>query len=323
MGKSNVYMKRWLSEKTRFTNLVNGALFQGKQVFSADNIRTEDTNQGIVIRKPDGEEIIVNRYRDITMVSEDGTRIVILACEHQDEIHYAMPVRSMLYDALSYTEQIHQIKNIRKENKELKSSAEFLSGLKKSDLLSPVVTVIFYYGEEEWDGNQELHGLLGINREEYRLLKQYVPNYKINLIDPRRLDSLECFQTDLQMIFGMLKYRGNKEAFENYILTNKDYFSNIDEDSYNAARMLLKSENKLKEIKPGSGGINMCKALDDLYQDGVNEGRKQGIEQGIEQGIKALIQDYLEEGYSKEKIIEKLCKRFSLSPEAANMYFNR
>ena len=61
----------------------------------------------------------------------------------------------------------------------------FLSGLKKTDLLYPVITVIFYYGEDEWDGQKDLHGLLGIDREEYKLLKRYVPNYRINLIDPR------------------------------------------------------------------------------------------------------------------------------------------
>ena len=78
------------------------------------------------------------------MMAEDGTRIVVLACENQDEIHYAMPVRGMLYDALNYTEQIRQIRKIRKENKELENSSEFLSGLKRSDRLTPVITVVFY-----------------------------------------------------------------------------------------------------------------------------------------------------------------------------------
>lgn len=67
-------------------------------------------------------------------------------------IHYAMPVRGMLYDALSYVDQVSQIKKLRRENKELEGSAEFLSGLKKTDHLYPVITIIFYYGEEKWDG---------------------------------------------------------------------------------------------------------------------------------------------------------------------------
>ena len=40
------------------------------------------------------------------MKSTLGTKLVLLTCENQDAIHYAMPVRSMLYDALDYTDQI-------------------------------------------------------------------------------------------------------------------------------------------------------------------------------------------------------------------------
>ena len=117
--------------------------------------------------------------------------------------------------------------------------------------------------------------------------------------------------------------------------TNKKYFGSIDEDSYNAIRVLLGSGQQLPEAKQKSGGIDMCKALDDLYQDGINEGIKtgikkgieqgieQGVEQGIEQGIKAFILDYREEGYDKEKILMKLQNRFSLTREKAEEYFSR
>lgn len=57
----------------------------------------------------------------------------------------------------------------------------------------------------------------------------------------------------------------------------------------------------------------MCQALEDLYQEGV--------EKGIEQGIRAFILDYIEEGYAREKILEKLQKRFSLSGEKAEAYY--
>ena len=316
MGKNDIYMKRWLSDKKRFADLMNGFLFGGKQVFSPQSLRFENKEQEIVLREPDGTEVAIHRYRDITMVSDDGTRIVVLACENQEEIHYAMPVRGMLYDALSYAEQVRQIKKGRKEKKKLKGNAEFLSGLMKEDRLFPVVTVVFYYGgESEWDGQTELHGLLGIDRKEYKLLKKYVPNYKINLIDLKKLSDISCFQTDLQIILGMLKYRKNKTDLQNYIYSNKDYFSNIDEDSYNAARVLLGSENVLKGEKQDSGGIDMCKALDDWYQDGVNEGR--------EQGIRALMQVLQKEGFDRAKILNELQEGFSLNYEEAEAYFNK
>lgn len=313
MGKNDIYMKRWLSDKERFTDLINGSMFQGRKVFSPETLRVENTDQGMVLKNSDGRRITIQRYRDIAMSAEDGTRIVILACENQEEVHYAMPVRGMLYDALTYAEQVLNIRQERREKKDLKGNAEFLSGLKRSDLLHPVITVVLYYGEEEWDGKKELHGLLGMDREEYKLLKKYVPNYRINLIDPRQLENLDCFQTDLQIVFGMLKYRKSKSGLKKYVNSNREYFSNIDTDSYNAVRAILGSERGLKEIKQKSGGIDMCQALEDLYQE--------GIEQGIEQGIRAFILDYIEEGYNREKILEKLQKRFSLSGEKAEAYF--
>ena len=67
----------------------------------------------------------------------------------------------------------------------------------------------------------------------------------------------------------------------------------------------------------------MCKALEDLYQDGVEEGIEKGLEEGLEKGIKVLVQDYIEEGYSKEIILDKLIRRFSLNRKESSRYYER
>lgn len=48
-----------------------------------------------------------------------------------------------------------------------------------------------------------------------------------------------------------------------------------------------------------------------------------GIEQGIERGIREMILDNLEEGIPSERICEKLCRRFELSTEKAQEYFEK
>ena len=53
---------------------------------------------------------------------------------------------------------------------------------------------------------------------------------------------------------------------------------------------------------------------------GREEGLREGIEKGVREGINALILDNLEESVSKERIIEKLMKRFDLEQEAAEEY---
>ena len=73
----------------------------------------------------------------------------------------------------------------------------------------------------------------------------------------------------------------------------------------------------------------MCKALEDLYQDGVNEGMEkgiekgleQGMEKGLEQGLKALISFMQESGCDKSQILKKLKEDFSLDDKRADDYF--
>ena len=67
----------------------------------------------------------------------------------------------------------------------------------------------------------------------------------------------------------------------------------------------------------------MCKALEDIRLEGIEIGHDQGLNEGIQQGIQALILDYQEEGFSNDKILAKLQKRFSLSQSQAEEYLKR
>jgi len=58
-------------------------------------------------------------------------------------------------------------------------------------------------------------------------------------------------------------------------------------------------------------------------QQGIQQGVQQGLQQGIQQGIQVLILDNLENGSSKEIILQKLQKRFDLTQEQAEMYFQK
>ena len=59
----------------------------------------------------------------------------------------------------------------------------------------------------------------------------------------------------------------------------------------------------------------MCQALEDWKAEILTE--------GVEQGIKALVLDNLEEGKSREQIILKLKRRFSLDEQQASQYYER
>lgn len=315
MGKNNTIIKQWLSDEGRMASLMNGCLFSGKQIFKKEHLKREDGVQGVILQTGDGKETAIERYRDLVMTADDGTRIVILACENQDEIHYGMPVRGMLYDAISYAEQLRQLQKIHREKKDLRGSAEFLSGMKKDELLCPVISVVFYYGEEAWNGKTDLHGLLGLGRGEYQFLKDYVPNYRLNIINPAEIEDLSGLEESLQMVFGMLKYRKDLKGLKTYVEKNRAYFSDIDEESYRAAKMMLGAEPYWKDIKSEkeNGGMDMCKALEDLRQEGIDI----GVEQGVEIGVTHFIEAFQEMGMSYEDTAKKLQEKFNLTEEDA------
>ena len=69
----------------------------------------------------------------------------------------------------------------------------------------------------------------------------------------------------------MLKYRYDKEGLHKFIDNNQAYFSSVDYDTYNVITTLLNTEKIFQydtEIK--KEGNDMCKALDDLYNDGID-----------------------------------------------------
>lgn len=85
---------------------------------------------------------------------------LILGVENQTEIHYAMPVRGMIYDGINYGSQVNEISRRHRTDHDLNSPAEFLSGFTAEDHLTPVVTITVYWGSQPWDGPRSLHEMM-------------------------------------------------------------------------------------------------------------------------------------------------------------------
>ena len=91
-----------LQEPEIFADLFNGSLFAG----------LEEENEKELIKAQDsqGNPTIIYRVRDNSKkgyFSEKRLK-VILAVENQRDVHYGMPVRNMMYDAISYTKEANR-----------------------------------------------------------------------------------------------------------------------------------------------------------------------------------------------------------------------
>lgn len=244
MGKNNTIVKRWLSDKKRSADLFNAEVFSGKQIVQPEDLEMIPGESNIIIKDKNGKEKLVTRYRDIMMRWKYGVDFLILAIENQDKIHYAMPVRNMVYDGLAYTEQIEQLWKQHVDNDDEVTDAEYLSKFKKEDKLNPVITLVFYYGDEPWDGETDIYGMLGFDEKFIGIseMKKFIPNYHINLVDISKVSNISNYISDLRYVLSMIQYKKDKEGLSRYVNEHKTYFEKIDEDSYQMINILLKSK---------------------------------------------------------------------------------
>lgn len=296
MGKKDISVKLWLKDNRRFADLFNGVCFDGKQVIKPEELEDLDGESCFIFQDKVGNGKYIQRYRDIVKGWKGFVLRGVLAVELQDKVHYAMPVKSMIMDALTYTDQMRDIWESvsREEKQKLIGSSEFFSRFRKNDKLCPVINLVFYCGSN-WDGNTDLYSMFDLEELETHgdvmsIFEKYVPNYHINLFNPIEENELSKFITDLQIVFDMLKYKDDKKKLKQYVNENRQYFSSLDYESCNAVTALLDTDKLfLDSTKIQKEGNDMCKAIDDIYNDGVEFGMEKGMEKGNLQTIINLI----------------------------------
>ncbi|MCR4936722.1 MAG: Rpn family recombination-promoting nuclease/putative transposase [Lachnospiraceae bacterium] len=187
MGKKDAAVKNFLEDNRIFADLFNGAVFEGRQVVKARTLTKEDPAHKTLIslRRTVGKE------RDLLRRASLGARYMVLGVEDQSKVHYGMTVRTMLYDALDYEAQCRAKALL--DGKQGLTAEEILSGIAKGTKLMPVYTVVFYTGEDPWDGPKCLHDMLNMPAE----MKNIVPDYPLKIVSVRDWDKPELFKTEL------------------------------------------------------------------------------------------------------------------------------
>ena len=144
------------------------------------------------------------------------------------------------------------------------------------------------------------------NVEEKSEIQNMFFNYSFHLLDVRRFSHIEYFRTDLQWVFGFLQNSEDPKKLSAYVNAQSHEFETLAEDAYDLicelsdARILKKLKNKHEKHE---GGVNMCKGLQGIY----DEGQKQGIELGIELAQKVF------NLYQKRCSYEYIAKKCNIS----------
>ena len=199
---------------------------------------------------------------------------LLLGIESQDDVHYAAPVRNLLYDALQYARQVDETARIHRKNKDHKghSRGEFLSGFYREDKLLPVITLVVFFSPKDWDGPRSLREMMAT---EDAMIRSMLPEYRVHLVSPAELSKadFEKFHTSLGDVLGFIKYSTDKEKL-------MEWFQGERQDvilGRNEVDVLNTCINANLKIQPNEEGVTMCQAIlewkADLREEVKNEVR--------------------------------------------------
>ncbi len=301
MADKDALTKDYMQDPERFADAFNYLLYDGKQVIKPENLKPQDSASLAVLYGEDGKVVPIQKFRDVlklASIMEDSDAVYLfLGIENQSEIHYAMPVRNMVYDSMAYNKQVDEkAKKNRDAGKASKSGGEFLSGFLKTDKLLPVITLVVYFGADEWIGPRDLHSMLDANEH----ILRFVPNYPIHLITPADFqdENFPKLVSELRLVLEYLKY--SKDENKLHKLVNEDAaFKSVSKKTVDVVNVLTNSSIVYNK---GEERVNMCEAIEKLISKGEARGREEGRVEGRLETLKENAANMRAEGLDDEMI---------------------
>ncbi|MCR4566922.1 MAG: Rpn family recombination-promoting nuclease/putative transposase [Pseudobutyrivibrio sp.] len=284
MGRKDVQTKKYMRNPQIFADFFNGYLYEGKEVINWENLEDVDSAGLAMVPTKNGKKRNIQKFRDIlkrSVIKKDNeVYYVILGIENQSDIHYAMPVRTMLYNAITYFDQVEAISNSNRANG-LCDSEEYLSGFRKCDTIKPVITATIYWGTKTWDGPTSLRQMF---TKVDPKLESVVDDCNINLFSIIDMREFPEYRTELSELFNLLSTRNDGDAMAELVSKN-DKFKSISRDT---AEMMRDFANVRLPNKDKEGNYNMCKAVIDL----TNKGRAEGQTEALLFSIKSIMDSF-------------------------------
>ena len=214
-----------------FADICNYAFFQGKQIIKPEELVSRENDVSTLIGK-EALPMETKRYRDIVRKASINGEYMIIGVEHQSTLDKNMIIRILNYDAQLYINQVESGKEVR-----------------------PVGSFVFYTGDKEWTYPKSLKESLKIPPE----MKDYINDWKLPVLELQKIDS------------GMLKNQRLKEVVEiSQSMFKGDYEKlrtnrMISVESFKMAAIFTHTDIKEEDLPEGDE-INMCKAMDQLFQ---------------------------------------------------------
>ena len=260
-----------------FAEVFNKIVFQENPINPSD-LEPYDSVEDALLRMMDGAHITLKQTRDVVKaLKNDEATLVILGAENMMWIDYTMPFRVMALDFINMARQVSEIQNKNKENWKHctrdYTKDEYLSRFYKKDKIKPVITLVIYYGQEQWDAGRRITDML-----EESPYKKYAAEYPMHLFDVRHMtkEQLEEFSPILKGFLGYLMYE-NTEYLTEFVKENRDVFDDFPELAIDALIEITHSESLAKykkDNRTAGGGINVMDGFQIYAEQYANQREK-------------------------------------------------
>ena len=266
---SDTTCKRLLRDGECFADLCNALYFHGRQVIKPEDLISQENDVSTLIGK-EPLPMETKRYRDIVRKASINGDYMIIGVEHQSSLDKNMIIRILNYDAQLYINQVESGKEVR-----------------------PVGSFVFYTGDKEWTYPKSLKESLKIPPE----MEKYINDWKLPVLELKKMDP------------QILKSKRLKEVVEiSQSMLEGDYEKlrtnrMISVENYKIAAILTHTDIKEEDLPEGDE-INMCKAMDQLFQRFENQGIEKGEAIGIEKTLKEQLK--VKRGTISNPLEEKL-----------------
>jgi len=245
------------------------SLFSWKTGHQTRNLISQENDVSTLIGK-EALPMKTKRYRDIVRKASINGDYMIIGVEHQSTLNKNMIIRILNYDAQLYINQVESGKEVR-----------------------PVGSFVFYTGDKEWTYPKSLKESLKVSPE----MEDYINDWKLPVLELQKMDP------------QILKSKRLKEVVEiSQSMLEGDYEKlrtnrMISVENYKIAAILTHTDIKEEDLPEGDE-INMCKAMDQLFQRFENQGIEKGEAIGIEKTLKEQLK--VKRGTISSPLEEKL-----------------
>lgn len=262
-------------------------------------LHDEPLPAGTQIQKLRIDDVLYMNFKNDISFGVGGK--VLVFGEHQATINENMPLRSLMYIGRAYEKLVPIRARYRKTQIPL-PKPEFYT---------------FYNGKEPW------------TRE--KLLK-LSDAYLVKDSEPMLDLSVKVININPDEHHEILERCPVLKEYGQFIDLVRKYQENDIPDAYKCAVEECIHEGILADYlsKKGSEVVNMLIAEYDYDMDievqreeAYELGMKKGIETGLEQGISLTLETLYEVGLDREAALKRLIEKFSLTPEAAQIYLDK